>query len=239
MINCRTVFDDVIEALIFKALPLKEEDPARYTKAIEVILSIQLWLNEKDVTFCNFSLDIESVLKDSQFYYLDPYKDIKKNIMGPAEELSDAVTLHANVRIDAPLYEQFANTSLIQDFLNAFLIAVVIYLTILASLLVLSLMLADVDGKTYEYGMLRSLGFMKRHLVAMITFNSLTFSIPGLTIGICVAYVLNAAIREVIFLEASNWLSYDLSMVALTLGIICGFLVPLLANYLPIKTAMD
>ena len=56
-------------------------------------------------------------------------------------------------------------TALIHDFLNATFMSTIIFLAILASMLVLSLMLADVDGKTYEYGMLRALGFMKRHLI--------------------------------------------------------------------------
>ena len=100
-------------------------------------------------------------------------------------------------------------------------------------------MLADVDGKTYEYGMLRALGFMKRHLKLMITLNSLYFSIPGLCLGILISYLLNLATREIIFLVAENTLSYKLSTSALVLGITCGLLVPLFANYLPIKAAMS
>ena len=101
-------------------------------------------------------------------------------------------------------------------------------------MLVLSLMLADVDGKTYEYGMLRALGFMKRHLMAMITINSLFFSVPGLFIGMLVAFIMNVGVRENIFLESKNTLSYDLTPSAIALGVSFGFLVPLLANYLPI-----
>ena len=114
----------------------------------------------------------------------------------------------------------------------------ILFLTLLASMLVISLMLADVDGKTYEYGMLRTLGFMKRHLMGMITVNSFFFSIPGLIIGMLIAFIINLAVREVIFLEAKNTLSYDLTLTAAILGVSAGFFVPLLANYLPIKTAM-
>ena len=77
-------------------------------------------------------------------------------------------------------------------------------------MLVVTLMLADVDGKTYEYGMLRSFGFMQRHLSLLISLNSTVFSIPGLSLGLLLATFINVALREVIFLQASNWLSYDL-----------------------------
>ena len=112
------------------------------------------------------------------------------------------------------------------------------FLTVLASMLVLSLMLADVDGKTYEYGMLRALGFMKRHLVAMITLNSFTFSLPGLFLGVMMAWLLNLCLREVIFLLAKNTMGYNVSMTALALGLSFGILMPFLANYLPIEAAM-
>lgn len=75
-----------------------------------------------------------------------------------------------------------------------FMIAI-IFLVILSSMLVFSLMLSDVDGKTYEYGMLRALGFKKGYLVAMITISSFSFSIPGCLGGICVAFVINVGLR--------------------------------------------
>lgn len=126
-----------------------------------------------------------------------------------------------------------------QDFLSSIFLTTIIFLAILASILVLSLMLADVDGKTYEYGMLRALGFMKRHLMEMITLNSFSFSIPGLFYGVIVAFIINLGLREIVFLEAENALGYNLTSMALALGISFGFFMPFLANYLPIKSAMS
>ena len=54
-----------------------------------------------------------------------------------------------------------------------------------------------------------------------------------------VAFVSNIGIREAVFLESKNWLSYNLTMQALILGVICGFIVPMLANYLPIQSALN
>ena len=72
----------------------------------------------------------------------------------------------------------------------------------------------------------------------MITVNSFFFSIPGLFTGMIVAFLLNLAIREGIFLVAKNTLSYNLTTTSIVLGVSFGFLVPLLANYLPIDAAM-
>ena len=123
--------------------------------------------------------------------------------------------------------------------MNATSLTVLVLLAILASVLVFSLMISDVDGKTYEYGMLRALGFQKPYLVSMITINSFSFSIPGMIGGIIVAYIMNIGLRESIFLAAKNALSYNLTKSSLVLGICFGILMPFISNYVPIKNALD
>ena len=115
---------------------------------------------------------------------------------------------------------------------------IIIFLAIIASMLVFSLMLSDVDAKTYEYGMLRALGFKKPYLVTMISINSFTFSIPGMITGILVAFIMNVVLREAIFMEAWNHLDYELSALAVGIGLAFGIIVPFLANYMPIKSTM-
>jgi len=46
---------------------------------------------------------------------------------------------------------------------------VVFFLAILSVMLIYSLMLSDVDEKTYQYGMLRALGFKNKNLMALIS----------------------------------------------------------------------
>lgn len=62
---------------------------------------------------------------------------------------------------------------------------------------------------------------------------------PGLCLGLMIALVINIGMREAIFIESKNWLSYDLTKQALVLGAVCGFVVPMLANYLPIRSALN
>ena len=133
----------------------------------------------------------------------------------------------------------FKLTSVVHDFLSSTFLTTIIFLALLASMLTFSLMLADVDGKTYEYGMLRALGFLKRHLMLMITLNSFSFSLPGLFFGVIVAFIINLLMREVIFMEAKNTMGYNLTVMSLVLGISFGLLMPFFANYLPIKSSMS
>lgn len=40
-------------------------------------------------------------------------------------------------------------------------------------------------------------------------------------------------------MQAKNEMSYELSAFAISLGLICGILMPFIANYLPIKSALS
>lgn len=119
------------------------------------------------------------------------------------------------------------------------MVTIVIFLAILSTMLIYSLMLQDVNSKTYEYGMLRALGFKKLYLVEVISFKSLSFSIPGLFLGIFIAILLNIILRRVIFVESLNYLDYDLTTSSIVIGSAFGFLTPLFANYWPIKSSLD
>ena len=89
-----------------------------------------------------------------------------------------------------------------RSFLDGILMTIIIFLGVLSGMLLYSLMLSDVDAKTYQYGMLRALGFKKRMLVGMICEQSVGFSIPGLLIGTMIAWILNIELRQIIFIEA-------------------------------------
>ena len=99
-------------------------------------------------------------------------------------------------------------------------------------------MLSDVDTKTYEYGMLRALGFKSSHLVFMITIQSFFYSIPGICLGVSVALVTNVLLRYFIFVFAENTAGFSLSATSLWIGITFGIIMPLLAILLPIQQAL-
>ena len=76
MVECSYVFSDLVDALIYNALPLKDSDRERYDEIVGLLKEIAVHLKDLGVTFCNFAFDIESVLKDQQYYYLDSYSQI-------------------------------------------------------------------------------------------------------------------------------------------------------------------
>jgi ABC-type antimicrobial peptide transport system permease subunit len=99
-------------------------------------------------------------------------------------------------------------------------------------------MLSDVEEKTYEFGMLRALGFNTRNLMATIILQAFTFAIPGLVSGIIVAAILNLAMRHVLYNLTNNNSTYGLSSGSMMIGLSIGLFLPLISNIIPIQKAL-
>ncbi|CAD8197204.1 unnamed protein product [Paramecium octaurelia] len=109
----------------------------------------------------------------------------------------------------------------------------------LSILLIYSLMIGDVDEKTYEFGMLRALGFRKSWLIVLLLFQALTFAIPGLLLALITCYLLNALISMYIFDMSLLISSYSIPLYALIVQISIGICMPIVSNILPIKQALS
>ena len=94
---------------------------------------------------------------------------------------------------------------------------------------------SEYESKYYEYGVLRSLGFMKQHLVQIVTFKSLTMSAYGIALGILTAYLLNILIRIFISLYLGYTMTYNPSVLSIVIGTLLGLIIPLISNYVPVK----
>lgn len=111
---------------------------------------------------------------------------------------------------------------------------IVVFLGILCVQLIYSLMLSDVEEKTFEFGMLRALGFNTRNIMITIIIQSFTFSIPGLISGLLTAAILNLVARKVLFYIVENESEYTLSTISIWIGISLGLILPLISNIIPI-----
>ena len=79
-------------------------------------------------------------------------------------------------------------------FMDGFVFNLVFFLALLSALLIYSLMLSDIDEKTYELGMLRTLGLPKIRIIVLILIEAMGFALPGLGLGLLLAYMFNTAI---------------------------------------------
>ena len=105
---------------------------------------------------------------------------------------------------------------------------------LLSSFLIHSVISSEYESKYYEYGVLRSLGFMKTHLVQIVTFKSLYMSTYGIVLGLITAYLLNVLVRMFLFRIVGYTMSYDPTGYAVIMGVVVGILMPFFSNYSPV-----
>ena len=72
-------------------------------------------------------------------------------------------------------------------------------------------MLSDVEEKTYEFGMLRALGFNTNNIMVTIIIQATLFMVPGVISGIVMSTFLNVGLRHVLYTLTSNYSYYGLS----------------------------
>jgi len=99
-------------------------------------------------------------------------------------------------------------------------------------------MLSDVEEKSYEFGMLRALGFNTDNIMVTIIMQAITFSVPGVISGLMLAGVFNYLLRDFLFTVTNNSSTYSLSINSVYIGVFIGTVLPLVSNIIPIKKAL-
>ena len=236
LIDCLYVFEYLFDyANNTYANQLSETEALIFREWLNYVKSNATAMN---VTMCNYAFEIDGVLKNQVNYYMQSYPKIVETLRNPAELIYTKLSVEVNSTISMPLMTQFSKSQLLLNFLSSTLICVICFLGLLTSQLLYSLTISDVETKTYEYGMLRALGFKSSHLIAMITLQSFLYSVPGVIAGISVALTFNVIIRFMIFYMAGNAVEFGLTTTAICIGLCFGFFMPLISIYFPIKAAL-
>ena len=111
---------------------------------------------------------------------------------------------------------------------------IVFILSLLSVMLIYSLMVADVDSKTYEMGMLRALGLKWMSICYISSVQSFMFSIPGIIFGILISSFLNVIVVYVIYNYSYAQISYMITKNPAILGTCLGIFIPIFSNIIPI-----
>ena len=124
-------------------------------------------------------------------------------------------------------------------FIGAIFFSVVFFIVALSILLIYSLMISDVDSKTYEMGILRALGLRQRSLVLLISMQAFVISVPGLVIALTVGVCLNIIVAFVIYTYSFAEIKYLIAQTPVLWGIFLGIFIPYFSNILPIRRALS
>ena len=193
----------------------------------------------KNLDIYKYALTINAVFKDKFDIYKKDQKSMRHYISDIAGEITTLLGEDYQINIQAPIYSVMASVEIAKLFLQDIFIGIMFFLWILCVLLVYSLMLGNVDERTYEFGMMRSLGFKKNNLISLIIFQGFIFAIPGTILGLTTAYIANNFVAFLFNWYTALVMPFFLSTYNVIFGIFVGLSIPLVSSYFPIKKSLE
>ena len=172
----------------------------------------------KNIPINDYAMQVDVVLKNREQYYLGTPIENERKLINVQTDFG----LELPVKSSTPVLDALSGFEFIKLFLASTFMTIVFFMILLSVMLIYSLMIADVDEKTYEMGMLRALGLRRVSLMQLIILQAIMFSVIGLIIGISLSATLNVGLRYYIFEFSKNKTTYWLSFGAVTSGFLVG-----------------
>ena len=199
--------------------------------------------NEIHVIFDNFNINeyamtANAIIKDKFYVYSSERIHQRQTISKISTKIMETLGYDYPLRMMIPIYEGMNTTMIVKMFLDNIFYSIMVFLWILSFMLIYSLILGNVDEKTYEFGMLRALGYKKMNLISMIVIQSMIFSIPAIILGLMASFTLNIVISYFMFSYSGIVTSYNLSIKTILWSSFTGISIPLISSYFPIKKAL-
>ena len=79
---------------------------------------------------------------------------------------------------------------------------IVFFLCLISFILIYSLMQSDVEERTYEFAMLRTMGLRNKNLMVILLIQSMMFSLPGLLLGFTINFICQNGAQIFVFMLA-------------------------------------
>ncbi len=119
--------------------------------------------------------------------------------------------------------------------LGSIFFTIIFFLFLIDGILIYSIMLNDVEERTYEFAMLRTLGFKNSSLVTLLVIQACFQSIPATIIGFVLLYIFTQGAQVALYLFLGVSVGVKLHWTMVVLGVVTGVFVPMLSNIYPIK----
>ena len=146
---------------------------------------------------------------------------------------------YTQVNAEYRVLEYLSHTQLIALFTGLIMNLVIAIVSILSVLLVYSLLLVNVENRTFELGVLRMIGMPKHGVVTLVLLQAFTYAFPGWIGGLIAGQGLYLMIDYLfrIFLQLD--MSMFISTKAAFVASILGFALPILSSLYPMYNALQ
>lgn len=123
-------------------------------------------------------------------------------------------------------------------FLGLIFDLIVMLLVIISVLLIYSLLLQNIETKSFEIGVQRMVGLSKKGLIFMVMVQSCLFVLPAVLMGFIVSMPCLRVFSYVMYQKLNLEVSPMLTTNAIVQALFIGIVIPMLSSVIPIQVAL-
>eukprot|EP00347_Sterkiella_histriomuscorum_P017410 403349482 len=200
-------------------------------------------LYEQLLTFMNqqnineYAMNTMVLFKNRKTDYLQDSDHVKKLVNQIVKPLYKNTSSNF-ASYTTPILDSINQMKMITNLIENFFFMVVFFLCLISFILIFSLMQSDVEERTYEFAMLRTLGLRNSNLLVLLSIQAALFSIPGLILGFIINFILQNASQIILFHYAEYATQFSMKNRTVYIGLALGIFLPLISTIIPMKQAL-
>ena len=170
-------------------------------------------------------------------YLVNNYDEIQIRVVSWAATLLYHVGFN-QVQTEAGILEYMRGVRFFSLFLGLIISLVIVVLLALAVILIYSLLMINVETRTFELGVLRMIGMKRANLVELVLTQAFLYALPAWALGLAVSGVAWAGIRAAMESAILVELPATLDATAVGLATLVGIFMPVVASFFPIRQCL-
>jgi ABC-type antimicrobial peptide transport system permease subunit len=204
--------------------------PAKYTPQDRALLS--------QVPGTDYATDIYFNIKNRLVEYNERDYDVIQNKLIQFSSRIMYFLGYNQLDSSFPILRLLFQTRFISLFLGLIITIIITILSILAVILIYSLLLINVETKTFEFGVMRMLGMTKTGIISLVLLSSFSYSLPGWIIGLIVGQLSYVGVGSMLSRYLDVSVPLYISWQSMVIGSLLGLLIPVGASIFPIMAAL-
>eukprot|EP01125_Pyxidicula_operculata_P017807 TRINITY_DN6288_c0_g1_i1.p1 TRINITY_DN6288_c0_g1~~TRINITY_DN6288_c0_g1_i1.p1 ORF type:complete len:684 (-),score=67.92 TRINITY_DN6288_c0_g1_i1:50-2053(-) len=170
-------------------------------------------------------------------YMSSNYDTVQGNVIKFANQLFYKLGF-VKLETSLPILEGLSKTKIISLFLGLILNIIIFILLFLSILLIYSLLMINVETRTFELGVMRMVGTTRNGVIMLLLIQAFFYAIPASLLGLIFAelgaYVLSIAMSSSVGIQLPSQITLE----GFLWGTFLGMVVPVVSAILPIRSAL-
>lgn len=181
----------------------------------------------------------ENLIIENKINFYQSIDKIDNNLVFLSNNIVKKSNKSESFTFTSPLTKTMTKLFYLTGFLDNLFLTTLGLLCILSILLIYSLAVLDLQEKMRDFGILRALGLSKEKLLGLLMIQGLSFSVPGMMLGILFSLLGVVIGKFFVYDFCLIGSEYNLSNWAIFLSILIGFIMPIISNIMPISRVLS